>query len=125
MFGLFFLAILFWIPVVTRIRLNQKQKIIYLGASMIALVPVSLFLMFSTDNLYQTYSDLGVFVEALEACFPPDEEPLPASFYETLLPNKPHMEQQLGGKILLIGEVIIFVITMILVSIIEPRLNRE
>lgn len=125
MFGLFFLAILFWIPVVTRIRLNQKQKIIYLGASMIALVPVSLFLMFSTDNLYQTYSDLGVFVEALEACFPPDEEPLPASFYETLLPNKPHLEQQLGGKILLIGEVIIFVITMILVSIIEPRLNRE
>jgi len=125
MFGLFFLAILYWIPIVTRLRLNKKQKLIYLGASIIALIPVSVFLMLSTDNLYETYSDLGVFVEALEACFPPDEEPLPASFYETLLPNKPHMEQQLGGKVLLIGESIIFLITMALVSFIEPRLNRK
>ncbi len=121
MFGLLFIAILYWIPIVTDICFERKQKLLYVGLSIFALIPVSLFLMFSTEGMYETYSDLGVFVDALEACFPPDEEPLPASFYESLLPSKPVQLQHVGGQILLGGGIVVFLITMLLVQVFEKR----
>lgn len=121
MFGLLFIAILYWIPIVTDICFERKQKLLYVGLSIFALIPVSLFLIFSTEGMYETYSDLGVFVDALEACFPPDEEPLPASFYESLLPSKPVQLQHVGGQILLGGGIVVFLITMLLVQVFEKR----
>ncbi|MFC0300627.1 cytochrome c oxidase assembly protein [Virgibacillus soli] len=122
MLGLFIVALLFWIPLISEKKLNIKQKTIYAGASMVVFIPLSIFFYVAKTSLYTVYSDLSYFIQSLEACFPANKS-LPPEYYEMLIPSSPVHEQQLGAMFLLIGQIVIFGLTLG-IPLIRKRISR-
>ncbi|MBY7142965.1 cytochrome c oxidase assembly protein [Virgibacillus sp. NKC19-3] len=105
--GLFISALLLWIPIVSPGRQTSGQKLKYCITNSLLLIPFSLLLFFASDSIYTIYSDIDAFIPALALCLP-DYDTLTPEFFETLLPFDPVNEQQLGGGILLVSQVVVF-----------------
>ncbi|MEN2767797.1 cytochrome c oxidase assembly protein [Ornithinibacillus xuwenensis] len=104
--GLFLAAILLWVPII-RNQFGTKQRTIFLLAIMGMLLPLGSIFLFAKESLYQTYSNLTSFTEALQLCLPPGET-LSSDYILMLLPFKPVAEQQLGGIIWIVSGLVIF-----------------
>ncbi|GAB3803194.1 cytochrome c oxidase assembly protein [Virgibacillus kimchii] len=119
---IFISAILLWIPIISQNILSKRNKVIYILINGLLLVPYSLVLILAKDALYIIYTDVDLFVTSLEACFP-DVNTVPDGFFAALLPFEPVHEQKIGGWYLLGGQMIIFGITLLLLSF-KERLEK-
>lgn len=115
MLGLFFTAILFWIPIVSPNRLSSKKRVSYIGLSFVFILPFFLTWILANDNLYRTYVDMGSFIKAIELCLPPGES-LSEEYYLLLLPFDPIQEQFKGGFIWLLSLLVIFGLSITLMK---------
>ncbi|MEC5423777.1 cytochrome c oxidase assembly protein [Virgibacillus sp. C22-A2] len=111
--ALFIGALLLWIPILSPNQLSFSQKLKYCVVNSILMIPFNLILLFSKDGLFSIYTDINLFVTALEFCLP-DWETIPDDVFELLLPFNPVKEQQNGGIILMVSQLIMFSVMLLL-----------
>jgi putative membrane protein len=104
--GLFITALLLWIPILYG-QMNRKMNQIYHLVCMLLILPLAIILMASDGVLYQAYTDLTTFTQALEVCLPAGYTLSPEDVL-LLLPFEPVKEQHIGGIIWLLASLIIF-----------------
>ncbi len=114
--AVFIAAILMWIPIISQNILSKQKKIIYILMNSLLLVPYSLILILAGEALYVIYTDVDLFVSSLAACFP-DLDSVPDDFFAALLPFEPVHEQKVGGWYWLGGQLIIFALSILLLSL--------
>jgi len=109
-FALFIAAILLWTSIMSpKSSLSNKQKSQYALINIILFIPYSIILFAANEGLYSLYTDVDLFISSLALCLP-DVRNVPPEFFQTLLPYDPVQEQQLGGMILIISQVILFIL---------------
>ncbi|RKQ33862.1 cytochrome c oxidase assembly protein [Oceanobacillus halophilus] len=106
---IFIAAILIWIPILKPGKLSDKQKLIYGLVNILLMIPYSIFLLMAKEGIYSLYTDIDLFMSSLVVCLP-DAEYLTPEFYQSLLPFDPVAEQQKGGILLLISQIVIFTV---------------
>lgn len=75
--------------------------------------PLAGILLFSKEIMYQAYTDLTTFTQALEVCLPAGAELSPQVVLQ-LLPFEPVAEQQLSGRILLASFLIVLTVSSVM-----------
>lgn len=106
---LFVTSLLLWMPIIK----GKNNTFVYHALCVGIFIPLGGILLVSKEILYQAYTDLTTFTQALEVCLPAGEGISP-ELALILLPFEPVLEQQLGGKILLISAFIIFGVAYLL-----------
>jgi len=105
--ALFVAAILLWVPIMSPDILSHKQKKVYALINTALFIPYSLILFLAPEGIYSLYTNIDLFISSLALCLP-DIEEVPPEFFVSLLPFDPVHEQQLGGMIFLVSQVILF-----------------
>ncbi|MFD1040373.1 cytochrome c oxidase assembly protein [Virgibacillus byunsanensis] len=100
-------ALLLWIPIISKERLTRNQKMRYVVITSLLFIPLSLILLLINESLYSIYTDVDLFITALELCLP-ELDTIPPDYFEALLPFSPAKEQKTGGGILLVSQLVIF-----------------
>ena len=98
-----------WVPIIS----GKNNTLSYHAFCIGSMIPLGGILLVSKEILYQAYTDLTTFTQALEVCLPVGEGISP-ELALLLLPFEPVKEQQLGGGILLISAIIVFGVTYLL-----------
>ncbi|MBC5636543.1 cytochrome c oxidase assembly protein [Ornithinibacillus sp. BX22] len=109
--ALFATALLLWIPIIR--ESDWTRTLIYHVVCIGMIVPLAGILLFSKEILYQAYTDLTTFTQALEVCLPAGAELSPQLVLQ-LLPFEPVAEQQLGGRILFASVLVVFTVSSII-----------
>jgi putative membrane protein len=109
-FVLFLTALLLWTPIISQ-KNNARFSLVYHIICIGLVVPLAGLLLFSKDILYQAYTDMTTFTQALEVCLPPGQA-LSPELVLLLLPFEPIMEQQIGGIIWLVSGFVVFVLSL-------------
>ncbi|MFD1335047.1 cytochrome c oxidase assembly protein [Oceanobacillus iheyensis] len=110
LFGLFISCILFWISILYRIKVSEKLWL-YAGIHHLFLIPYFLFLYTANEGVYRVYSDITLFMSAIEVCLPVEIN-YPEQFYASLLPFDPVMHQQTGVVLFWISSCLIYIIVL-------------
>ncbi|WP_042149362.1 cytochrome c oxidase assembly protein [Paucisalibacillus sp. EB02] len=111
LFFMFLTAILLWVPIISQ-KSTKKLTAIYHLICVAFSMPLGGILLFSKDILYQAYTDLTTFTQALEVCLPTGQT-LSPELVLMLLPFEPIGEQHIGGVIWLAAGLIIFSISLL------------
>lgn len=111
LFALFAAALLLWIPIIR--GSNWTRTLIYHAISIGMIFPLAGILLFSKEIMYQAYTDLTTFTQALEVCLPAGAELSPQVVLQ-LLPFEPVAEQQLSGRILLASFLIVLTVSSVM-----------
>jgi len=106
-FALFIAAFMLWIPIISPKILSKKQKNIYALINIVLFIPYSIILLLATEGMYSLYTDIDLFISSLALCLP-DVENVPPEFFQSLLPFDPVHEQQVGGVILIVSQIVLF-----------------
>ena len=110
LFLLFITGILLWIPIISK-KVTLKSTTMYHLICMALILPLGGILVLSKEILYQAYTDLTTFTQALEVCLPAGET-LSPELVLLLLPFEPIAEQHIGGIIWIISGLIILMISL-------------
>lgn len=122
-FALFIAAFFLWIPVISeKSSMTGKQKMRYALINIVLFIPYSVILFTANEGIYSLYTDVELFISSLALCLP-DVRNVPPEFFQTLLPYDPVEEQQLGGIILFIGQIILFLAFSIWGTKIKQKTN--
>lgn len=108
--GLFSTSILFWISILYKVKVSEKRWL-YAGIHHILLIPYFLFLYTANEGVYRVYSDITLFMSAIEVCLPVEIN-FPEQFYATLLPFDPIVHQQTGVVLFWISSCLIYIIVL-------------
>ncbi|HAM79980.1 cytochrome c oxidase assembly protein [Ornithinibacillus bavariensis] len=114
--GLLLTATLLWTPIIYRLAHRMKYIVLYHLLCILLLIPLSIVLMVSNGVLYEAYTDLTTFTQALEVCLPAGYK-LTSEDVLLLLPFEPVREQHIGGVIWLVVGLVIFSISLFLKNI--------
>ncbi|MFD1849930.1 cytochrome c oxidase assembly protein [Oceanobacillus bengalensis] len=110
--ALFIAAILLWVPILKLNYLTAKQKGVYGLLNIILIIPYSIILFTQGEGIYSLYTDIDLFMSSLVVCLP-NADLLTPDFFQSLLPFDPVKEQQLGGVILLLSQIVIFALGIV------------
>ncbi|BAC13026.1 hypothetical conserved protein [Oceanobacillus iheyensis HTE831] len=110
LFGLFISCILFWISILYKIKVSEKLWL-YAGIHHLFLIPYFLFLYTANEGVYRVYSDITLFMSAIEVCLPVEIN-YPEQFYASLLPFDPVIHQQTGVVLFWISSCLIYIIVL-------------
>ncbi|WP_096273631.1 cytochrome c oxidase assembly protein [Paucisalibacillus globulus] len=116
LFILFLTAILLWVPILSK-KNTKKMLTIYHLICMAFILPLGGILLLSKEILYQAYTDLTTFTQALEVCLPTGQT-LSPELVLLLLPFEPIGEQYTGGIIWVVAGLVIFSISLLVNRII-------
>lgn len=105
--ALFISAILLWLPILDSNALLKQTKLKYWSFISLLLCPFSFVLIYMETSLYTIYTNMDLFIKALEFCLPVYEK-IPPETYMALLPFAPVEEQKFGGMILFASQIVIF-----------------
>src|SRR5690606_10477390 len=116
LFILFLTAILLWVPILSK-KNTKKMLTIYHLICMACILPLGGILLLSQEILYQAYTDLTTFTQAVEVCLPTGQT-LSPELVLLLLPFEPIGEQYTGGIIWVVAGLVIFSISLLVDRII-------